>query len=284
MHQSEDRLIGQHLNWLRPRIRTATDPDRDPPTLVKRRRLLRHADEHLPWGVEQADPAEIAAYLSAWTGWSRYTYDTHLRSFYRWALAAGYVTVDPMAGIPKPARGPEETILPADGELALALCARAPFDRAILLACRAGLRCGEIARAHRRQLLGNRLRVLGKGGKVRMVPLDDLVLAAIAGETGWLLGRQVRAEWLTGNQRHAWRALGLPETFHLHSGRHWCATQLLRHGATIRQVQVFLGHSSVMTTQRYTHVVDDEIAEAVLRLPRITAEPGSNGLDGLRAA
>ena len=56
--------------------------------------------------------------------------------------------------------------------------------------------------------------------------------------------------------------------FHWHAARHWCATALLKgyRGAKpidVRMVQIHLGHRSLRTTQRYTHVTQYEVAEVV---------------------
>lgn len=269
-------LIERHLLWLTTNAREAT--------VNKRARLLRHADGRLPWGIDQADETELLQYLSGWTGWSRYTYDSHLRGFYRWGVRHGHLTLDPMADIPKPPHG---DVLPhpcEDHELAIALTAPAPYGRAMLLAARAGLRCGEIARARRRDLSRGRLRVLGKGGRIRNIPLDEAVLAAVADEPDWLLGMEVSPGWLTKHQRKVWRRLGLPESFRLHAARHWFATRLLESGATLREVQTALGHASPVTTAGYTQVTDSRLAAAVGRLPRVTAEPASIRLSGVLAA
>lgn len=60
---------------------------------------------------------------------------------------------------------------------------------------------------------------------------------------------------------------GVPK-FHAHAARHWCATTLLRRGPSgkrldIREVQIHLGHSSLSSTQRYTHIKGREVAEHV---------------------
>lgn len=277
-----ERLIYEHLSWLRPRVRTAV-VHREPPTIEKRRRLLWHAERRLPYGLLFASDHEIVHYLSAWTGWSRYTYDSGLRTFYRWAARNGQLALDPMVDVPKPPQGAFCPHPCTDHELAVALTAPAPYGRAALLASRTGLRCGELARARRRHVAGRRLRVVGKGGKERKVPLDDLVLEAIDAEPDYLLGREMTPEWLTDHQRAVWQSVGLADTFRLHSMRHWFATQLLRCGATIRQVQVLLGHASVTTTQGYTDVTDEDAAEAVSRLPQAgAAGPADNRPDGLR--
>lgn len=60
---------------------------------------------------------------------------------------------------------------------------------------------------------------------------------------------------------------GVPK-FHWHAARHWCATALLKgiQGGTptdIRMMQIHLGHKSLHTTQRYTHLTSQEVAEVV---------------------
>ena len=126
----------------------------------------------------------------------------------------------------------------------------------------------------------NGFRVLGKGNKERL---------ALCGESGrrWLLrylrdGRPALVSersrtWLWLNrfggplsaravqlsvQRHA-RAAGLPPAVHPHLLRHSFATHLLDGGADVRVVQELLGHSSVATTQLYTHVSDAARRETI---------------------
>ena len=271
----EDRLakavIEHHLKWLRPRVRTAIRRDVDPPTVVKRARLLRHAHQRLPLGICRAHGDEISAYLAGWKGWSRYTYDTHLRSFYRWAVDDGWLDLDPMARMPKPAQPSDDETAHywEDTDIALALTAPEPYGTAIRLAAYLGLRCGEIARADRRDIRGDRLKVLGKGGKTRTVPISPEVAELVHAANGPLLGRKLLEETLSGQQRPVWRAVGLPDEFSLHAGRHWYATRLLETGATLREVQKLLGHSSIATTERYLATLDKRLGAAVDRLPAV---------------
>ncbi|WP_367181904.1 tyrosine-type recombinase/integrase [Ferroplasma sp.] len=53
------------------------------------------------------------------------------------------------------------------------------------------------------------------------------------------------------------------QKFHAHSARHYCATALLRAGVDIRRVQTYLGHRSLKSTQRYTHLSNSEVAKDV---------------------
>ena len=117
------------------------------------------------------------------------------------------------------------------------------------------------------------IRAHGKGDKERMVPLgqqailavDDYLkhergsLAARAGtDPAWLLlssrgGRLQRERIWELFKKYAHR-LGLADTVSPHTMRHSFATHLLAGGADLRQVQEMLGHASIATTQRYTHV------------------------------
>jgi len=142
-------------------------------------------------------------------------------------------------------------------------------DTAVLGLCYgAGLRIAEALALSRADLDGAALRVTGKGGKTRMVPLLDQVSAQIEaylklcpftlnasqplfrGEKGGPLSPrliQLRMAQLRG-------ALGLPASATPHALRHSFATHLLSRGGDLRAIQELLGHASLSTTQIYTAV------------------------------
>ncbi|WP_363319975.1 tyrosine-type recombinase/integrase [Ferroplasma sp.] len=62
--------------------------------------------------------------------------------------------------------------------------------------------------------------------------------------------------------RNIVKATAAPK-FHTHSARHYCATALLRAGVDIRRVQTYLGHRSLKSTQRYTHLSNTEVAKSM---------------------
>jgi site-specific recombinase XerD len=154
-------------------------------------------------------------------------------------------------------------------------------DRAILeLLYGSGLRVSEVTalRPEDVDLDGARVLVRGKGSKERRVPVSDFAVAAVR---VWLtLGRPVLATDAAGpvflNRKRKpmtprdVRAMvdgyagGLLPGRRVgpHTLRHSFATHLLEGGADIRAVQELLGHSSVATTQRYTHVSRARLFEA----------------------
>ena len=144
-----------------------------------------------------------------------------------------------------------------------------------------GLRVSELAQLDLGQIsIGQgEVRVLGKGRKERIVPLGSKSLAALAAylprrselahpRTGALdpsalllgqLGKRLSVRWLQALvQRYG--ALGAGRSdLHPHALRHSCATHMLEGGADLRAIQEMLGHSSLSTTQRYTHVSLDQL-------------------------
>jgi integrase/recombinase XerC len=153
-------------------------------------------------------------------------------------------------------------------------------DAAILaLLYGAGLRLSEALSIHRQDapLTGNpALRVIGKGGKERIVPILPKVAEAIAdylaqcpfvpagqgplfvGARGGPLNPRIVQRAMAGLRS----ALGLPDTATPHALRHSFATHLLSSGGDLRSIQELLGHASLSTTQIYTAVDIERLIEA----------------------
>jgi integrase/recombinase XerD len=164
-------------------------------------------------------------------------------------------------------------------------------DRALLeLLYAAGLRVSEALGLDRGDLslTGGFVRVIGKGDKERLVPVGDLALAALdtyLSERDRLSGAALRPgverdrEPLLLSRRGrrldrmaAWRIIrstatraGLSERVTPHTLRHSFATHLLEGGADLRVVQELLGHASITTTQRYTHITGERIRQVYAR-------------------
>jgi integrase/recombinase XerD len=164
-------------------------------------------------------------------------------------------------------------------------------DRALLeLLYASGLRISEALGLDRVDLsLGEGfVRVIGKGDRERLVPVGDVALGALRryldevwdswldrnqapdrprggplflGQRGGRMGRM--AAWRA--IRHAARMAGLAERVTPHTLRHSFATHLLEGGADLRVVQELLGHASINTTQRYTHVTGERLRQVYAR-------------------
>jgi integrase/recombinase XerC len=218
-----------------------------------------------------------------------------IRTFYRWALADGRIARDPSVTLGRPKVVNRLPTVLRPNEAAALLDVAAPTsddpdalehavalrDRAILeLLYGSGLRVSEVASLTRTSmdLDGARVTVVGKGAKERRVPLSDYAVEAVA---AWLEeGRPALAtaptDALFVNRRRkqmsardiramvdGYAGALLPgRRVGPHTLRHSFATHLLEGGADIRAVQELLGHSSVATTQRYTHVSRARLLEA----------------------
>lgn len=132
------------------------------------------------------------------------------------------------------------------------------------LAAEVGLRRGEIARLHRRDLLsGPSLLVHGKGGKERIVPIGVELAAALAAAQDWVFpnGR--------GGHLHA-ATVGtlcsavMPPGWSLHHLRHRFACRAYNGSHDLRAVQELLGHASPAVTQRYVSVDADDLRRAMM--------------------
>jgi len=219
-----------------------------------------------------------------------------IHTFYRWAKARGVVQDDPSALLGRPKvvsrlpvvlRVPEAATLVEAPEAAAGASAAdaavAARDRAILeLMYGSGLRVSEVAglTIERIDLDRGRVTVFGKGDKEREVPLGDPARESVE---AWLVVRDVlqlgSGDALFTNRRG--RPIGPRDIRRLvgryagatlsgrrvtpHTLRHSFATHLLEGGADIRAVQEMLGHASVATTQRYTHVSRSRLFEAYER-------------------
>lgn len=144
-------------------------------------------------------------------------------------------------------------------------------DRALLeVLYSAGLRAAEcvgLGWSDLREGIGV-ARVVGKGSKQRLVPLGREAFEALAAyRRGWTLPRlDAKAVFLNARgSRLTTRSAGRIVEMHLrragiaahaspHSLRHSFATHLLEDGADLRSIQEMLGHASIATTQRYTHL------------------------------
>ena len=208
-----------------------------------------------------------------------------LRSFFRWACREGHLERNPARGVPSP-RVPKalpraltladtESLLDADLEGSFPERDRALFE----LLYATGLRVSEAAGLDVEDVdFSARLaRVLGKGSKERIVPfgeaaaesLEEYLPARAARRRGYAgpaepsggdplfvnaRGGRLTTRSMARLLKHRLRAAGLPAEISPHALRHTFATHLLEAGADLRAIQELLGHASLSTTQKYTHL------------------------------
>lgn len=199
-----------------------------------------------------------------------------LRTFFRYLCREGVVVRNPARALLSPRV--ERHLPPHLDEPNVARLLDVPGEglgparaRAILETLYAtGLRCGELVSLDVPEvdLDGRMLRVVGKGGKERVVPFGTQARDAIRvylpfrdrlrprdealfvnAKGGRLTDRSVRSMVA---QRV--RQVALSQKISPHGLRHSFATHLLQRGADLRSIQELLGHASLSTTQRYTHV------------------------------
>ena len=211
-----------------------------------------------------------------------------LKIFFRFTTLRGLVAKDPTDSLvlPRVERYLPETLneLQIEGLLE-SVDTKAPLglrDRAMLeLLYASGLRISELANARLENLNLEEgvVRVTGKGGKTRLVPVGRKACAAIAAylerERPKLVRRRSGSELFLSTRgsrlttvriwqivKAVTRRSGLEANVYPHLLRHSFATHLLGNGADLRIIQEMLGHADISTTQVYTHV-DQQRLKAV---------------------
>ena len=246
--------------------------------LEKRDQTLLHASREdilhfLATQVQDGrSPRSLSRYLSSF------------RQFYRWLLREGRIQKDPSAMIESPKLG--RGLPKALSEQQVVGLLEAPDvdtllglrDRTMLeLMYATGLRVSELVNLEGINLGISQgvVRVMGKGGKERLVPLGEEALSWMQrylqeSRPDLMKGGDCPLVFVTarkaGMTRQAfWHAIrkhaevaGIAQPVSPHMLRHSFATHLLNHGADLRVVQLLLGHSDLSTTQIYTHIAREE--------------------------
>ncbi len=209
-----------------------------------------------------------------------------VRSFYRFLVRQGHIEVNPGDEIPTP-KTPRTNPRFLNLEEVTALLDSSAGDRATDLRDLAmwellyssGLRVSELAALNTGDWdqEGRLVRVLGKGNKTRIVPLGDKAACRLEkymrasnrwptdrGSAPIFLNRGGGRLSVRGIQQRLEKRLrecGLDTRISPHVLRHTFATHLLESGADLRAIQEMLGHESLQTTQRYTHVTLERLLE-----------------------
>ena len=225
------------------------------------------AAEVEPFDVRLAD---LLAFTSdrEWGPNTRHSVNASLTGFYRWAVAAEHIVRNPADALPvvkvpagKPRPAPDWAV--EEGVKVGGIVAKM-----IEIACATGMRAHEIAKLHSddvfRAQQGWALRIVGKGGKARVIPISTELAADIIDAHGFVFPGQIDGHISAGYVTKLVSA-ALPGEWTCHTLRHRFATRALRaSGGNLRVVQELLGHASVATTQIYTAVDDDDLWGAAL--------------------
>lgn len=212
-----------------------------------------------------------------------------LRTFYNYFIKLNKISENPMDSIKQPKLGKHLptylTIEEVDKLLDIKI--ETPFDarnKAILeLMYATGLRISEVVNLEFNNIDAEEciVRVMGKGSKERIVPINDTALDALNTYI-----KEYRPNMLIGNVHNyifvnnhgkmmtrqgvfkmikaECQKKGIDKNISPHTLRHTFATHLLENGADLRIIQELLGHSDISTTQIYTHLTNKKLHEDYL--------------------
>lgn len=234
-------------------------------TLRLRRCLIGvFADEY---DLDTATGDDVQEFLASRPGgaWSKASYLSTLRSYYKWAYLSGRIDRDPTSlthairvppGVPRPV--PEivlaRALMHADYQTRFM----------ILLGAYAGLRRSEIAAFHSRAVGDGVLTIRGKGGRTRRIPIHPRLIPYLDFQ-GWAFPSPRRPGWhVTGETVCSHVAAALGNGWTTHCLRHRFATRCYHGAHDLRAVQQLLGHASPDTTAAYVGIDDDALTAAVL--------------------
>jgi integrase len=193
------------------------------------------------------------------------------KCMFRWCEDSGWMDRNPVPRklLPKLQERPPDRL--SDGEVEAILGVPEPYAFIVRLGLGTGLRWGELVRAKSgdvevsRTAEGREQGVLvvhlTKSGKVRRVPLSQALWAELRMRVGKFL--PIEDSW--GFTRMVRRHSGVAK-FHPHQLRHTFACRWLERGGSLAALQQMLGHSSIVTTQRYARISDDMVRREAERL------------------
>ena len=238
----------------------------------------RHLGERSPYDVT---PDDLRDFLDGrgCEGRTRYHWIAMLHHFYEWSVRHNFCTEDPTLALDRPKLHGYRPRPICDGDLAYALEVSCKEMRAMLLCgALAGMRVGEIARLKRGDVIESRerLRLMGKGRKERVVPLHPALWEALRAlpmpRSGPVFtratGGPLTPQLVSRRISHFFHSIGIDAT--AHQLRHWFATSTYATSGDLLVVQNLLGHSSPTTTAVYTAWSRPaaEAAVGALSLPR----------------
>lgn len=241
--------------------------------------------------VTRADAECIAGFLASLTAGgvgarSQARYLSTMRGLFRYLRQLRLIQSDPTELLESPRRRAPLPVVLTREEVERLLSAPGSEgpggirDTAMLYTMYAsGLRVSELVNMRLADLMAERglVRVEGKGGKQRLVPIGDVALGHVARYLA-----EVRGQWAKPSEqrlfvtargqgmtrqafwqivRRSMLTAGIMKAVSPHKLRHSFATHLLEGGADLRAVQSMLGHADISTTQVYTHVMGDRLRQ-----------------------
>lgn len=268
-----EALLLRYERWMQ-------STDRAPKTIDMRSRIAAQVLELWP-DPDDATTAELTEWLGAMrnkrtgeplSGWSRTTYFSGVKAFFKWLTGIGAVSVDPTASDlferPRSPKGVPKPLTVAEERAALR-AARGNTRTWLLLALREGLRAHEIAKVRGEDITEDHVYVKGKGGKETFLPTHAAVweVAQQYPRRGWWFPSHKHDGHISGDTvtivtGRLFRRVGIADGS-IHRARHSYGTSLLRGGANMRVVQELMRHESPATTALYTAVDEDERRAAI---------------------
>lgn len=219
-----------------------------------RRYLVRFLRGRAVYAVSVEDCEEWLT-EHTWAPSTRRSAISALRSFYRWAFDRHHMAEDPTSGLHRP-KLPVPCPKPCPEQaLAQALLTEGEVWWLVRLAASTGLRRAELARVASSDVELHRdgywLRVAGKGGRVRLVPLDEAVAQWVMSAHGWAFpSNRIPGAHVTPDCV-ARRLKRILSGYSAHTLRHHYATEAYLESGDLLATQLLLGHRSPVTTIGY---------------------------------
>ena len=188
------------------------------------------------------------------------------RCFFRWCVDAGLIDRCPVPRrlLPRIQERPPDRL--SEGEVGKLIALPEPYGFVIRFALGTGMRWGELCRAQASHIENGVLVVSQtKTGKVRRIPLSPELWRECSSRVGKLVPF---AESSMGGFARMVKRLSEVERFHPHQTRHTFACQWLERGGSLAALQQLLGHSTIVTTQRYARLSDEYVQEEAGRIYR----------------
>lgn len=265
---NDRQLLPAYRDWLLSHRRPQTVRNR----IHYATRLITWAQDRdaCPWDLKVQDLAAWLLTVGESPSTRKNAADA-ISTFYRWAVTTGHTAANPARDLPRitvprglPRPAPDEVLRKAAQR-----CTRHIDLLMLLLGSYGGLRVSEIAALHTNDIIGSGLRITGKGGHVRLVPIHPILTEPLNQvSAGWLFSssKNPTGHYLPGSIAQRITDL-LDPGWSAHTLRHRFATEYYDKHPDLLALRDLLGHADVSTTMIYTKVSSDRLAASVSDLP-----------------